>query len=39
MLIEGLGGRTTLVRLSLARGRIARVTDYAHCPWVVPALA
>jgi RNA polymerase sigma-70 factor, ECF subfamily len=24
-------------RLSVAGGRIERITDYVHCPWLIPA--
>jgi RNA polymerase sigma-70 factor (ECF subfamily) len=27
------------VRLRVAGGRVERITDYAHCPWMIPAAA
>jgi RNA polymerase sigma-70 factor, ECF subfamily len=27
------------VRLELAEGRVARIVDYSHCPWILPAAA
>jgi RNA polymerase sigma-70 factor (ECF subfamily) len=29
----------SIVRLQVAGGRIVRITDFAHCPWVLPAAA
>ena len=28
-----------IVRIGVADGRIVRIADYSHCPWVVPAIA
>jgi RNA polymerase sigma-70 factor (ECF subfamily) len=35
------GGRTPrgVVRLDVADGRIVRIADYAHCPWILAAAA
>jgi RNA polymerase sigma-70 factor (ECF subfamily) len=30
---------TAIVRIGVANGRIVRIADYGHCPWVVPASA
>ena len=27
----------TAIRIEVAGGRIVRVVDYVHCPWVLPA--
>jgi RNA polymerase sigma-70 factor, ECF subfamily len=30
---------TALVRLDVEDGRITRITDYSHCPWILPSAA
>jgi RNA polymerase sigma-70 factor, ECF subfamily len=37
VLIATAGAPPTAVRLEIVSGRVVRITDYAHCPWVVPS--
>ena len=39
VLVETADAPVTAIRLEIVGARIVRITDYAHCPWVVPAAA
>jgi RNA polymerase sigma-70 factor (ECF subfamily) len=39
VLITTADGPPTAVRLEIVAGHVVRITDYAHCPWVVAAAA
>jgi RNA polymerase sigma-70 factor (ECF subfamily) len=39
VLVETADAPVTAIRLEIVGARIVRITDFAHCPWVVPAAA
>jgi RNA polymerase sigma-70 factor (ECF subfamily) len=39
VIVSTAGALPTAVRLEIVAGRVAAITDYAHCPWVVAAAA